>query len=131
GGTSETYRESRNVELLREYLESIQSDAGSACVALVYIPTKEHIYFPHADPHSNLIYVLQNGRTLRLNDDGWLGFGGLEQVDYDTLLERLNNQRDVVQQLAETLGLHFIDLTPVFEVAILPSAYYPYDSHWS
>lgn len=132
-GDADAYRQSRNLELLREALADIQADAGSACVGLVYIPNKGHIYFQYSDPAGNQIYVLQNGKSLRLQSDGWLGFDGLEVVDYGTLMDNIDNQRDVVRELTGQVGLHFIDLTPAFQAAASGGEqnYYIYDSHWS
>lgn len=132
-GTEETYRQSRNMEEFRKALESIKEAAGDACVALVYMPSKEHIYFPYSDPAGNQRYVLENGLELRLNEQGWLSFGGLTPQDYETVTSRLNNHRNVIRDATLEAGMHFMDLTPVFEEAVFAGepTYYPYDSHWN
>lgn len=132
-GSEETYRNSKNIEQLKSALQTIQAEAGTACVALVYIPSKEHVYFPHSDSAGNQRYVLENGLELQLDEDGWLSFGQLTPQNYDEILSRMDNQRNVVREIADELGLHFIDLLPVFQEVILTGelAYYPYDSHWS
>lgn len=134
-GERATYAESRNAAELRTALESIRVSASQegACVALVYIPTKEHIYFPYSDPAGNRIYVLQNARALIQRDDGWLDFEPPAPVD-DALLEsRLNHQRDVIAQITADAGLRFFDLIPAFEAAAARGevAYFAYDSHWN
>lgn len=131
-GSRNTYRDSRNVELLGETLRTIKTEAGGACVALVYAPTKEHIYFKFADPEGNRRYVLENALTLLRGDDGWLRFQ-TEAVDFETLWGRIDHQREVMVEVAAANGLAFIDLIPAFETAALSDdlAYYPYDSHWS
>lgn len=134
-GERATYAESRNAAELRAALESIRASASQegACVALVYVPTKEHIYFPYSDPAGNRIYVLQNARALIQRDDGWLDFEPPAPVDYALLESRLNNQRDVIAQIAADAGLRFFDLVPAFETAAARGevAYFAYDSHWN
>lgn len=132
-GSLETYQNSRNLALLRQALQDIQSMAGNACVGLVYIPSKEHIYFPFADPNGNRRYVLENGLALQLNADGWLTFGDLSPQDYTALAENLDHQREAVRQVVAELGLAFIDLTPPFLAHARTGelTYYVYDSHWN
>jgi hypothetical protein len=132
-GDLETYQNSRNFALLAQALSDIQSTAGVTCVALVYIPSKEHLYSPYADPTGNLRYVLENGLALELDAEGWLTFGAVGPQDRATVLARLDNQRKAVRFLAQDLGLVFIDLLPPLQAALGggEALYYPYDSHWS
>lgn len=133
-GDVDTYRASRNVAELGNALNTIRSASGDACVALVYAPNKEHIYFPLSDPDGNRKYVMENALTPILGEDGWLGFEGPHLQDYETLAARLNNQRDVVRETAEAAGMQFIDLTGAFvddAAQTSTPAYYAYDSHWN
>ncbi|NOG51109.1 MAG: hypothetical protein HND48_17990 [Chloroflexi bacterium] len=57
-GEASTYADSRNVRELRAALDAIRAAANGACVGLVYVPNKEHIYMPLADPAGNRQYVL-------------------------------------------------------------------------
>lgn len=133
-GTPETYAQSRNLRELSTALESIRDDAGSACVALVYVPTKEHLYFPFSDPAGNRRYVLENARTLSIDPvSGWLTQSGLTPVPYEDWEANLEHQRDAVRDAAENAGYTFIDLLPPFRAAVERGQvlYYTYDSHWS
>jgi hypothetical protein len=133
-GTPDAYRDSRNMAEVRKSLTEIQHAAGDACVALVYAPIKGHIYLQYADPDGNRRYVLENARQLRLDAPGeWLDFDPVTPMDWETLASRMDNQRDVVQSLTESLGIRFIDLIPAFEQAALSgeATYFTYDSHWS
>jgi len=132
-GTKDTYAQSQNIMLLHQALSDIKATATNACIALVYIPTKGHIYFPYANPQGNQQYVLENSLTLQLDSEGWLTFGALQMLDFDQVYANFNNQREVIQQITEDVGIQFIDLVPVFENAVetLPPTYYTYDSHWS
>jgi hypothetical protein len=131
-GGRRAYRESNNTAQLGTALQTIKAEAGDACVALVYAPTKEHIYFKYADPEGNRRYVLENALTLIRPSDGWLSFRQ-EAVDFETLWGRIDHQREAVTETAQSAGLQVIDLVPAFEEAALSGdlAYYPYDSHWS
>jgi hypothetical protein len=107
--------------------------AGDVCVGLIYIPDKSHIYFQYADPQGNRYWVLQNALNLQLDADGWLSFDTLHPVEYDALVANMDNQRNVVHEVADEVGIHFIDLVPALQAAALTGepTYYTYDSHWS
>ena len=133
-GTEDVYRQSQNVQVAQESFQKIKNLAGDACVALVYIPTKEHIYFQYSYAEGNRRYVLENGFSLQLDSDGWLDFQDeYTPQTYETVVANLNNQRNVMREVAQALGLHFIDLTPAFQDQVMDGhlLYYPYDSHWS
>lgn len=132
-GERDTYEQSQNIRLLRESLTQIQSLAGDACLGLVYIPSKEHLYFSYADPAGNRQYVLQNGGRLALNEGGWLDIVN-EPVDYAMWDANKDNLHGVVaDMIAEMDGWIFIDLLPAFMDTAGQGVmtYYPYDSHWS
>lgn len=133
-GTPEVYAESRNLRELTEALATIRDTSGSACVALVYVPVKGHVYFPYADPAGNQQYVLQNARRLSIDPaTGWLTLGGLTPIDYGEWESNMDNQRDAVRLTAENAGFAFIDLLPAFRAAAEAGqiTYYTYDSHWN
>ncbi|HEX2621732.1 MAG TPA: GDSL-type esterase/lipase family protein [Phototrophicaceae bacterium] len=132
-GEKGMYTESRNIAEFQTALERIKSDAGDACVGLVYAPSKEHIYFQYSDPDGNRKFVLENARTLIPGTDGWLGFTGLRTVNWKRIEKRIDNEHSVIQEVAAAAGLQFIDLLPAMQDAATTGdlAYYPYDSHWS
>jgi hypothetical protein len=132
-GERELYEQSRNIQILRDSLLEIQAMAGDACLGLVYIPSKEHVYFPYADPQGNRQYVLENGGRLAVNEAGWLDIIN-EPVEYATWDENKDNLHGVVaDMIADMNGWTFIDLLPAFEDVAGQGiqTYYPYDSHWS
>lgn len=131
-GEAETYAESRNAAELRASLDAIREAANGACVALVYVPNKEHVYFRQADPTGNRQYVLLNARELEIGEDGWLTHGEVAPVEYERLAARWDNQRNVVRTIASDADWQFIDLLPEFVAAGARSVtYYTYDSHWN
>jgi hypothetical protein len=48
-------------------------------------------------------------------------------------MENIDHQRNVIQEVADELGIHFIDLVPPLQTAVTNGdpTYYAYDSHWS
>ncbi len=132
-GERETYQQSKNIQILRDSLIQIQSLAGDACLGLIYIPSKEHIYFPYADPQGNRQFVLQNGGRLALDEDGWLDIIN-EPVDYAVWDANKDNlHRVVADMIADMDGWTFIDLLPAFRDMAGQGTltYYEYDSHWN
>jgi hypothetical protein len=135
-GSEEVYRQSRNVAVLRESLQAIKNLAGDACVGLVYIPDKPHIYFPYSDPEGNRQWLLNEGAVMSLDADGWLSPDVIPRPapqDFETVVGNLDNQRTVIGEVAAELGIHFIDLTPALQAAAETgeATYFTYDSHWS
>lgn len=132
-GERDTYERSRNIDILRQSLSEIQALAGAACLGLVYIPSKEHLYFSYADPMGNRQYVLQNGGRLTLDEAGWLTIVD-EAVDYAVWDTNRNHLHDVIaDMIANMAGWTFIDLLPTFQAAAQQGilTYYEYDSHWN
>lgn len=130
-GELDTYAQSRNADELADALGRIKTAAGEACVALIYVPNKEHVYFRYADPEGNRKYVLENGRELILGEDGWLAHGPVAPVDYAAFEARMDNQYAAVMQIADAAGFQFIDLLDPFVSDASNTAYYTYDSHWN
>jgi hypothetical protein len=132
-GARDIFANSRNVLIFREELDKIISDSGNACVGLIYIPTKAHLYLRYADPDART-RVLEETDALELDNQNWLQVARpTTAIDFETWESRLNNQRDEIQEIAAGAGIHFIDLTPEFESAAAQGAmlFYTYDSHWS
>lgn len=131
-GERATYENSRNIAVFRDALRDIITASGDACVGLVYIPTKAHIYFQYTEPFGRR-WILENGLLTGLNSKGWIDGGQAGAVDFDALLGRMNNQRDVIAAVAAELGVHFIDLVPAFQGAAAQGQmlYLKYDTHWN
>ncbi|HLA45139.1 MAG TPA: GDSL-type esterase/lipase family protein, partial [Aggregatilineales bacterium] len=128
----ELYEKSRNLEVFSETLHEIQNTAGDACVGVVYMPDKAHIYFQYAEPFGRR-WILEHGIETQLNTDGWIDGGTEGEVDFESLISRMDNQRDAVKAAVEAAGLYFIDLTPAFQESAAQShmLYLTYDTHWN
>ncbi|MCL4879200.1 MAG: hypothetical protein KJ064_21265 [Anaerolineae bacterium] len=131
-GERETYAASKNLAELRTYLEKIAESSGDACVGLVYMPDKGHIYFPYAEPYGRR-WILDHSFAVTLGEDQWLDTVESGAADFEAYVARLDNQRDAVQALVEEMGLYFIDLTPAFQQRAAEShmLYFTYDTHWN
>ena len=128
----EVYEQSQNLRVFREALDDIIQTSDGACVAVVYMPTKAHIYFRYAEPFGRR-WIEESGLRTAINAEGWIDNGVPEAVDFETLLGRMDNQRDAVRDAVEGSGAFFIDLTPAFEEAAAQSqmTYLTYDTHWN
>lgn len=122
---------SRNVAIFRDELGEIVEDSGDACVAVIFIPTKAHLYMRYAEPEVRE-GLLESVKQLVRGEDGWLsaqpGAG-----NYESWAANVDSQRMIIQEASEEHGVHFIDLTPEFESTVADGAmlYYTYDSHWN
>jgi hypothetical protein len=132
----EGFEASQNFQSFLDSLDAIQQDVPSGtCLALVFIPTKEQLYYPYIHPASRQ-WLRGVGGRMALDDDGYLYLFD-EPVDQDAeeaFIASLNDQREAVAQaLAERPEWHMIDLYPGFQdgVANGELLYYPYDTHWN
>ena len=129
--TKVNYRQSLNVERLVESWDTMRAVKPDACFILAYFPNKPHIYVPHVVPQDQPIL------TQKLMEQVAQPGEFLQQVDNDTdfprLLNRLDNQRDVIAEKADEADLIFFDLTPVLAEAAASGelVYYVYDTHWN
>ncbi|MBZ0304868.1 MAG: hypothetical protein K8I82_02250 [Anaerolineae bacterium] len=133
-GNYEDYLASKNVRRLGEVLQSLDSESGDACIGLIYIPSKENLYFQYTEPDARHTILDTSTMFTILRGDGWLEVVKTgEAVDFETWMSRRTHQRDAVQEKVEELGYHFIDLTPIFEqqAAENPPYYFTYDTHWN
>lgn len=87
---------------------------------LLYIPQKAEIYWNYLDDKSRRTIIDVESRDGKLS--------GLQNIDLN-----LSAQRDAMRELAEDIGIAFLDLTPVLAQAI-GGGQVPYffaDTHWN
>jgi hypothetical protein len=125
-----TYDDSQNIAAYRQGLRDMAALSPGACRAIVYLPSKEHIYFPYAEPYGRR-WVLEGGMETLL-EEGWLN-GRPEIVDFDLWLSRRGNLRDSLRAATAAEGWLFFDLTPIFEARAEAGEmlYLTYDTHWN
>jgi hypothetical protein len=126
---------SKNVRILDESLETIAASAPDACKALVFIPTKEQLYYPYIF-ETERQWILGNANTLVLDEENTIRIipEPLSQQAEPAFVASLTGQHDLIRELISTKpGWTFIDLLPAFANAVANGEllYYAYDSHWN
>ncbi len=127
---------SKTFTILSQALDSMASATGSeTCRALVFVPTKEQLYYPYIYPTEHQ-WLRILGQQLIINDKGLLEFQPHPYTDSDEqyLLAHLNDQHDAIAKLVMSKpDWRFIDLLPAFQEAVRRGEllYYPFDTHWN
>ncbi len=100
----ETYAQSRNLIELRRILDSIADRAGEACLGVVYLPSKEHIYFPYTEPYGRR-WILENGKEPFLDSAAWLMTDESSvSVEFSDLVGRLGAMQAAVGDVVVEAG---------------------------
>jgi hypothetical protein len=117
---------------LRAYLGDVQANAGDACVLMVYIPTKAHIYFPYVTSLEDQTAVLDNARRVDLGEEGRIVQYEISTT-HEVFISRLDSMSIGIGNVAREMGLHFVDLTPPLKEAAArgEEAFYVYDTHFN
>jgi hypothetical protein len=133
-GEYEAYARSKNLDELGKAWDVMTKAAPDMCLIIAYFPSAPHIYAPYVMPNDRP-RVMSTLAEMRIGAPGApLGSEKMSPGStYDTVMRRLNNQRDAVAALAARKGIPFIDLTPVFQAAAGRGTilYYAYDTHWN
>jgi hypothetical protein len=129
------FMRSKNVNILDDSLNTIAASAPDACKALVFIPTKEQLYYPYIY-ESERQWILGNANTLVLDEEETIRIvpEPLSQQAESAFIDSLNGQHDLIRALILAKPeWTFIDLLPAFAAAVAQGEllYYPYDTHWN
>jgi hypothetical protein len=129
------FENNKSFELVATTLDTITANVSAeTCRALVFIPSKEMLYYPYTvfNARRYLLYVAERP-TIQPNGFLLLASAPLTDADDEWLIEHLTDQRDAMKALAAAKGYQFIDLYEVFRdhVAQGELLYYPYDGHWN
>jgi hypothetical protein len=129
-GLPEQYQKSQDLAVLRERLASIQADAGEACVLLVYIPDKSHVYLPFVTDPASQARVTESAWRVTLEESGELGLYEAPE-SFEALVSRLDSMSVVIEKLAQETELYFVNATgPLQEAAARgEETYCAYDTH--
>jgi hypothetical protein len=105
----------------------------SACVALLYVPTKESIYVSLAERPSQLAPILAGWSPWRLNSARYLYQDPQSQATLSAMQANASAARDVLAAFAQDQRLPFIDPTERMTEAALggEDPFMAYDTHWS
>lgn len=133
----EGFAASANFDVLAETLDTFDAlnDSGETCHALVFIPTKEQLYYRYIY-ETERQWLRGVGHELVLDEAGTIRIvpDSIPAAEEAQFIADMSGQRDAVAQLvADRPGWIFVDLLPVFEAAVAEGEllYYAYDSHWN
>lgn len=132
----EGFESSRNFQSFLDSLDNIQQEVpAETCLALVFIPTKEQLYYPYIHPSSRQWLRGISGR-MALDDDNYLYLleDPIDLDAEDAFITSLDDQREAVANaLAIRPEWHLIDLYPGFQDVVADGEllYYPFDTHWN
>ncbi len=133
----EGFAASSNFHTIGSALDTIAEAAPEdACLGLVFIPTKEQLYYPYIY-ETERRWVREASFASTIDETGSLALEPappLSASEEANFIEHLHDQRDAIAELADSKPRwHFIDLLPAFEEAVGQGAllYYPFDTHWN
>ena len=108
--------------------------ARGARLLVVYIPSKEHVYWSRIWDPEDVNAILERTVTVTLSE-GNHGFLQWEPsyLDFDTFNANHNAQERLFEDMAREAGIEFLNLTPLFwQEAIRRGELYNYmDLHWN
>jgi hypothetical protein len=109
-------------------------EAQGARLLLVYIPSKEHVYWSRIWDPVDVNHILERTVTVTLDggDHGSLQWNP-QYLDWETFNQNHNAQERLMADMAQENGISFLNLTPVFwEQGIQRGELYHYmDLHWN
>ncbi len=131
----DAFLESVNARILSDALDRIAAAAPAQCRALIFIPTKEQLYYPYIY-ETERQWILGAANRLVLDEQSTIRIvpAPLTVGDETAFIDSLDGQHALIRVLlARKPGWAFIDLLPAFEDAVARGEllYYPYDTHWN
>lgn len=131
----EGFAASRTLQMFSDAIDDMTASTPDTCRALIFIPTKEQLYYPYIYP-SVRQYIRDNAYREVLDGSAMLQLIAepLAEADEPNFILHLTDQRDAIQTLiASKPGWYFVDLTSIFQKHVDAGEllYYPYDSHWN
>ena len=109
-------------------------EAQNSRLLLVYIPSKEHVYWSRIWDSQDVNNILERTVTVTLTggDSGWLVWQP-QYRSYDEFQQNHNAQERLFADLAEQEDIEFLNLTTVFwQQGIEQGELYHYaDPHWN
>ena len=122
GADKASLLQSEELRLARESIDEMESalEANAGLLILMYIPQKAELYWRYLDAATKEMIIEIESRNRNLT--------GLEMID-----DNLSAQRDAMRELADEIGVAFLDLTPPLAAAIADGGipYFFADTHWN
>ncbi len=111
-----------------------QVEAQGGHFLLVYVPSKEHVYWSRIWDPTDVNNILERSVTVKLSEGDHGHFVWEPQyLSYDTFNANHNAQEKLLTDFAQSNGMEFLNLTPTFwEQGIKRGELYHYaDPHWN
>lgn len=111
-----------------------QVEAQGGRFLLVYVPSKEHVYWSRIWDPTDVNHILERSVTVKLSDGDHGHFEwDPKYLSYDTFNANHNAQERLLTDFAQNNGIEFLNLTPTFwEQGIKRGELYQYaDPHWN
>jgi hypothetical protein len=111
-----------------------QVEAQGGHFLLVYVPSKEHVYWSRIWDPTDVNHILERSVTVKLSEGDHGHFEWEPQyLSYDAFNANHNAQEKLLTDFAQATGIEFLNLTPTFwEQAIKRGELYHYaDPHWN
>lgn len=122
GADEQSLRNSEEFQLTKTSISEMAAalHAIGAEFLLMYIPQKAELYWNYLDDKSKQTIIAVESRDRQLS--------GLQDIDVNLAV-----QRDTMRELAEEIGIAFLDLTPALAQAIRAgqSPFFFADTHWN
>lgn len=135
-GDYDTIRRSDEFTAVQNALQEAHQllEAQGSEFLLVYIPSKAQVYWPRLWDETDVNNVLERTVTMRLHngDSGRLEWD-YQYLSYDAFTQNQKAQAQLLGEVAEEAGFHFLNLTPpLTEATIRGGEQYHYgDPHWN
>ncbi len=128
----DAYRRSLDFQVTMQAYDEMRATLPETCMIVAYFPTKPHIYLPYLEPEDRPV-LMNKAERFAAGEGQPLTNSPDTETTFETLLNRLDNQRDVIQEAMQEAGFVFFDLTPVLASAAAEGEilYYTYDTHWN
>ncbi len=111
-----------------------QVEAQGGNFLLVYVPSKEHVYWSRIWDSTDVNNILERSVTVKLSEGDHGHFiWEPKYLSYDTFNANHNAQEKLLTDFAQSSGIQFLNLTPTFwEQGIKRGELYHYaDPHWN
>ena len=111
-----------------------QVEAQGGRFLLVYVPSKEHVYWSRIWDPTDVNNILERSVTVKLSEGDHGHFEWEPKyLSYDTFNANHNAQEKLLTDFAQANGMEFLNLTPTFwEQGIKHGELYQYaDPHWN
>ena len=111
-----------------------QVEAQGGHFLLVYVPSKEHVYWSRIWDPTDVNNILERSVTVKLSEGDHGHFEWEPKyLSYDTFNANHNAQEKLLTDFAQSNGIEFLNLTPTFwEQGIKRGELYHYaDPHWN